>query len=254
MRGSLGRHAGATPGHPVARLHVVLAVAVDDPERAAGAVGDVEALLRRPPRQADALGTVQLPADAARIGVDRGERAAARGRDVEPARRPRRVLPGAEPLALAAALDDPHAAVLADEQPPGRGQFEAADGGGGRRRLLDHGAHPVADLVRQAAVALGHADRDGGRKRGDPHQPDGARAPPRRGLRVRGDDGLPRALARRHLLRQRRLAQGALECLDLVPGHRSSSSASASASSARRSLELTVPRGRSSIAAISPGV
>ncbi len=58
------------------------------------------------------------------------------------------------------------------------------------------------------------------------------------------------ALARGDLVGQRRLLQRALEVVD----HRSCSSASASASSARRSRELTVPRGRSSIAAISPGV
>ena len=94
VRAALGRQAGATRGHPVARLHVVLAVAVDDPERAAGAVGDVEAVRRRPPRQAHrARAGAAASGRRAVSGSTRGERAAARGRDVEPARRPRRVLP-----------------------------------------------------------------------------------------------------------------------------------------------------------------
>ena len=113
----------------------------------------------------------------------------------------------------------------------------------------------VLERPRRAAVALGERER--GEQGRDGHGDEPRARDVRRGgaCGVCGEHGPPRALARGYRVGRLRLAQRALELLDLVAGHgRSSARAIASASSARRSRELTVPRGRSSIAAISPGV
>ena len=65
-------------GHVPARAHVVLAVAVDDPQRAAGAVGDLQAV-GRPAREAHGRGEPEAPARRAVVRVDGRQRAAGRG-------------------------------------------------------------------------------------------------------------------------------------------------------------------------------
>ena len=175
-----------------------------------------------------------------------------------------------------------------DEQAPAGRQRVAAcgRGRGGRRRGLAHDiADRALDRLRESTVALGDDDGRDERGHGHPHEPRAGE--PRRGgrVRVRGQHRPPRALAR-GLVRRLRVVQrrssasissrittrppsrsprppGRRVRRDLAALARPASRRGASlllpnvtarASSARRRRELTVPRGRSSIAAISPGV
>ena len=251
-----GRSA-ATPGRPAAMSRpasdVVEAVAVDDPQRAAGAVGDVHAV-GRPAREADRR-RGGAAASARRRRRARSRRACCPADT--PTNRPfgdqvaSRHGPSA--AALAAALDDVERVALGDEQASAGGELE--------RRCGWRAGVAVGSSTHGAPDAL---ERPGpGRAAAATSAPAAAAATAshsmrRRGARRRGAASVCAASTVRRARSRAATSSGtsasrsARSSSSRVIGP--SSSATASASSARRSRELTVPRGRSSIVAISPGV
>ena len=167
-------------GHVLAGGDVVGAVAVDDPQRVAGAVGDVGAV-GRPARQAHRWARAQAPADRAVGGCDRGEGAAGGRADEQPRGGPRGVIPAAEPSPAAVSRDHVQPVGAADQQPPGRRQREVAHRRRRRRGLVDDVAHHPLDRLCRAAVALRDDERDDQRGQRGPDEWRGARRARRRG-------------------------------------------------------------------------
>ncbi len=144
----------------------------------------------------------------------------------------------------------PLPSVTSSLPPPGSGPERRARPG---LAEAEHVAHrPPHAAARRAAGDPGCGGHD--RERDDDHR---AAQPPARpahrdALGVRAPHDPPGPLARRGILAGRQPRQRVAQ---LALGHAAGpSSASPSASSPRRRRELTVPRGRSSAAAISPGV
>ena len=205
------------------------AVAGDDAEVLARAVGDAEAA-RRPQRVRDRPRREQRPAHVP-AAIDRGEAAVAPDDGEAPVRRPRGARPRAEPPPLAARLDDPRRATRGDEQAPaGRQPVGGGHAARGRvRAQADGGADPVGHRVPRRAQRRDQRERRPRERRDEP----AARAS-RHGhgplLELR-DDPQPRPLAG-GVLAGRRGAQQRIEALRLH--RRSPSSSVSSRSSARR--------------------
>src|SRR6266511_2971245 len=238
--GTQGRRYGSVRGAD----HVdACAVADDHAQGGAGEVSDPVALVR-PARERDVLLVRFLPADVA-LRVERDELACVQhARDEEPVGRPRSVAVRSEPPPRAVLLDDPRPASGLHQQPTGRRQpYELTIRVADADDLL--APDGVADRIDDGASRRCERcsdDRDhGGGER------ELARMAPRPrhafALEVRGAHDVPRAPARVVLA-------GDLDSLEIALH----SSRSFSLSSPRRRRELTVPRGRSSRSAISPGV
>ena len=205
-----------------AREHVVLPVAIDDPQVPAGAVGDVEAA-GRPARELHRRRAAQRPT-LRPVRIDRRQRAARapRRRTVRAATTLRRATAPSSRALAAAPTTYNRAAVERRAVAPGsvvarRGRRVAVGSTKTLRTLTARCARagPVS-RAENTTAASPQAD-------GHPHEREPG-SPPHRP--VRREHGLPRTLARGHGVRDLRLAQCPLELV-----HRSSN-ATASASSA----------------------
>ena len=221
------------------------AVAADDVERAAGKVGDAAAGrhggLDRPARQRDRAGRRDAPANLPVGDVHGDEARARRQHGVGAVRRE---------IAVARGPERAHAAARADRV--GDAAPEREDDAARQLHGCERGA-----ITARRVVAQMRRDRDGtGRREGGQQRPDDPRhahAPPAggRALREGREHEPPAALAGLDLAGGLEPQQARAQEL-LVGVH--ASTVPASSSRARRSRELTVPRGRSSMSAISPGV
>jgi hypothetical protein len=229
---------------------VAASVAGDRAQIAAGAIGDAIAARHVPPRIAD-------PADGQPPGngagrVDGRQRARRRDREVQPPRRPARLRPGSEPPHRAAGGDDPRTAPAGHEHPARGRQRQTRHPGDARA-----GERAVDDPVHRRA-------RRGERHRRDQrrHQWNGGHRSPApcggawRTVHVRRLDGAPGTRLGAGLVGRAHSRERALRGRIQPPAHGPSFSTSwaLSASSPRRRREFTVPRGKSSARAISPGV
>ena len=220
------------------------AVTADDVQAARSQVRDARVRARAAPaREADPR-PGERPVDGA-ARREGGELVRGRGDDVEPVRRPRRLRVVAEPPFRAIRRDDPGTALARDEHASAGRQAE-------QRRLGVLDPDRAADGVHDRAAGLregGGGQRcDRAAREYEPHPLPRLRA--RLALRVGGVDDLPGA-GLRLLVDGRGVQQP-----PYAPFAHSGSSRStvSSRSRPRRSRELTVPRGRSSSSAISPGV
>ena len=188
-------------------------------------------------------------------GVTASSRRPGRDGGEAPARRPRRLAVRADEGRRAGADQrDPVRAV--GEQPPAPRGARRRGAEPARRALDDRVAQPVPDRLAGGGERADGRDRreqQRGDRRPRPRARAAAAAGRRRDVRVgvRGQRGGPGA-------RERVLLAGHADAAQLLPEaalvHRRSPSSRSSASSPRRRREFTVPRGSSSIAAISPGV
>ena len=208
-----------------------MAVAADDAQPARGEVGDPRVRARPGPRRRGHLPTGERPADAL-VDVERDQFVSASRDDVEPVRRPFGVGVRAELALVAVRLGEPHAAAFRrdDEQASGSRQRE-------QRRVgvfdADSLTHPLEDgAARRREYRCEH-----------------------RGQESRADPGQEQRASRASAA-----AWGALELLERPAHHLPAPLLgvlhvrSFIRSRPRRRRELTVPRGRSSSSAISPGV
>ena len=183
--------------------------------------------------------------------IQRRQLVAAPGHDEAPVRRPRRAVVGPEPPLAAVGRDHPRAVArprraagrrpAAARAPAGRRLPGAEDARAPSARRRCAARRPPPRPPRPPTDSATAATRAG-------HGPAPA---PRRVAGVRRADHAPRPLARGGVLGR----GGPQRVAQLAPGHRGTAPMrSPSASRPRRRRELTVPRGRSSARAISPGV
>ena len=207
-----------------------------DPGGRPANVGD-----RRVRRERPAHGPVRL---------DCAEHVARDGGNEEAARRPGRLRVPAEQTAGAVGLDHPGPLRRADQQSPA-----ARDLGQGRLRVVDADRERFVDPV--AHLRPGRGEEQGGEQcRGRKRERQARPSRPLGAVRLALLEGrlrqAPAAALRLLGAGDRRLPQQRSQAI-LV--HRSASpSRSPSRSRARRSRELTVPRGSSSMRPISPGL
>ena len=225
---------------------VARAVPGHDAERVTRPIGDAEAGAGRPPRVRDRLRSRHGPARVA-VGLERDDATPACRDDEARAGRERRVLVGAEQALGAIRPHEPRPALGDDEELTGRGQPDERG-----LRLLRAG-HAVANPVADCPAGRREC---GGNERGDhgecDQRPEPARAAHRLPLGVRGLHDGPGAALSLELVGDR---SGQQRRADVAGGHSGSSTSTTpwSASRPRRSREFTVPRGSSSMRAISPG-